>query len=238
MSGRPFALRLEARSAVGLSWPGSSGEAWLSDSEREVYAELRDARRREAWLFGRLLSKDLILSRMAASLGARGAIDPGRVEILSRDGLGRATRPRALLQGRLQPWSLSLAHSDRSVVVAFSEDPGVAVGADVTPIQSPSAGFVDLWYTPWERAWVRAQGDQGPRRVATLWAVKEAFYKAVNVGERFAPSRIEVLVDPLGGYAVRCERVRPGGRCRVRVAAASREVVAVVMVPLRREMAL
>jgi hypothetical protein len=69
-------------------------------------------------------------------------MDPGGVEILSCDGLGRPTRPRVLLQGRLQPWSLSLAHSDRFVLVAFSEDPDLAVGVDVTPIQSSGAGFL------------------------------------------------------------------------------------------------
>jgi hypothetical protein len=126
--------RLETRRALRHAWTGSSGEAWLSAAEREVYANLRHAGRREAWLLGRLLSKELILNTMAAPLGGSGAMDPGGVEILSCDGLGRPTRPRVLLQGRLQPWSLSLAHSDRFVLVAFSEDPDLAVGVDVTPI--------------------------------------------------------------------------------------------------------
>jgi phosphopantetheinyl transferase (holo-ACP synthase) len=237
MTPRPFAFRLEARSALRRSWPGSSGEAWLSDGEREVYAELRDARRREAWLFGRLLGKDLILSRVGAALGARGAGDPGRVEILSRDGLGRAIRPRVLVEGRIQPWALSLAHSDRFVLAVFSEEPGAAVGVDVTPVRPPGAGFLDLWFTPWERAWIRAQGDGEARCAATLWAVKEAFYKAVNAGERFAPSRIEVRVDALGRYAVRCDGSRPGSPCGVHVAAAGEEVMAAVRVAWRPEVA-
>ncbi|HEY7676618.1 MAG TPA: 4'-phosphopantetheinyl transferase superfamily protein, partial [Candidatus Methylomirabilis sp.] len=219
MIGRPFAVRLEARSALRLAWPGSSGEAWLSDGEREVYATLRDARRREAWLFGRLLGKDLILSGMAAAPGARGPGGPGRLEILSRDGLGRAIRPRVLVEGRLRRWALSLAHSDRFVLAVFSQEPGAAVGVDVTPVRPPRAGFLDLWFTPWEHAWIRAQGGRGPRCAAALWAVKEAFYKAVNAGERFAPNRIEVRVDPAGRYAVRCGGSRPEGPCEVRVAA-------------------
>ena len=233
MAGRPFAVRLEARSALRLAWPGASGEAWLSDGEREVYAALRDARRREAWLFGRLLGKDLILRRVGASPGARGAGDPGCVEILSRDGLGRAIRPRVLVGGRIQPWALSLAHSDRFVLAVLSREPGAAVGVDVTPVRPPGAGFLYLWFTPWERAWIRAQGGRGPRCAATLWAVKEAFYKAVNAGERFAPNRIDVRIDPAGRYAVRCGGSRPGGPCEVRVAAAGDEVMAAVMVAMR-----
>jgi len=232
---RSVITRLEARDAVRHAWAGSSGEACLSSPEREVYANLRDARRREAWLFGRLLSKKLILGMMVATQCAGRAVDPVHIEILSRDGLGRPTRPRVLLQGRLQPWSLSLAHSDRSVLVGLSQNGGVAVGVDVTPIQSPGAGFLELWYTPWELAWIWAQKNQAPRWAATLWAVKEAFYKAINVGERFAPRRIEVRVDPPDGYAIRCDGSRPRGGCLVRVAATGGEVVATVMVGLRPE---
>ncbi len=227
---RSVIARLEDRDALRRVWAGDGGEAWLSDPEREVYAHLHDARWREAWLFGRLLCKELILSTLVAARGGRGALHPGGVEILSRDGLGRPTRPRVLLHGRLQPCSLSLAHSDRFVLVAFCEDPDVAVGVDVTPIQSPGAGFLDLWFTPWERAWIWAQSGQAPRRAASLWAVKEAFYKAVNRGERFAPERIEVHVDPLGGYAVPWYGSRSRGPCRVRVAAGSTDVAAVVTV--------
>jgi len=237
MTPRPLACRLESRSALRRSWPGSSGEAWLSDGEREVYAGLRDARRREAWLFGRLLGKDLILGRVGARLGAWGAAAPRRIEILSRDGLGRAVRPRVLVEGRVQPWALSLAHSDRFVLVIFCEEPGAAVGVDVAPIRPPGAGFLGFWFTPRERAWIRARANQGPRRAATLWAVKEAFYKAVNAGERFAPGRIEVRVDRPGRYAVRCEGSRPGGPCEVQVAAAGGEVLAAVRVAGRPEAA-
>jgi hypothetical protein len=60
--------------------------------------------------------------------------------------------------------------------------------------------------------------------------VKEAFYKAVNGGDRFAPGQIEVRVEPLGGYGVRWHGFRPGDPCRVRVAAGSKDVAAVVTV--------
>jgi phosphopantetheinyl transferase len=210
------------------AWPGCRGETWLSDSEREVYAHLQNAQRRETWLFGRLLSKELILDMLAAAGGPGWAVDPVHVEVLSRDGLGRPTRPRVLLKGRLQHWSLSLAHSDQSVLVGLSRLDGVAIGVDVTAPQPSRAGFLDLWFTLRERAWIRAQSGQASRETATLWAVKEAFYKAVNVGEGFAPQRIEVGANPQGGYAVQWLDSRPTGRHRVRVTAGRTEIAAVV----------
>jgi phosphopantetheinyl transferase len=193
-----------------------------------VYAHLRNAQRREAWLLGRLLSKALIRDMLVATGGPGRAVDPIHIEVLSRDGLGRPTRPRVLLKGRLQHWSLSLAHSDQSVLVGLSRLDGVAIGVDVSAPQPSRAGFLDLWFTLRERAWILAQSGQAPREAATFWAVKEAFYKAVNVGEGFAPQRIEVGANPQGGYAVRWLGSRPTGSHRVRVTAGHTEIAAVV----------
>ncbi|HSD51280.1 MAG TPA: 4'-phosphopantetheinyl transferase superfamily protein [Candidatus Methylomirabilis sp.] len=232
---RPVITRLEKRGALRRAWAGCRGEGWLSNPEREVYAHLQDARRREAWLFGRLLSKELILDTLAAARCPGWAVDPVHIQVLSRDGLGRPTRPRVLLKGRLQPCSLSLAHSEQTVVVGLSQDGDMTMGVDLTPIQSPGVGFLDLWFTPRERAWIWSQSDQAPRWAATLWAVKEAFYKATNRGEGFTPRRIEVRVDPPDGYAIRCDGARPRGGCLVRVATTGGEVVAAVLVGLRPE---
>lgn len=193
-----------------------------------MYAHLRNAQRREAWLLGRLLSKALIRDMLVATGGPGRAVDPIHIEVLSRDGLGRPTRPRVLLKGRLQHWSLSLAHSDQSVLVGLSRLDGVAIGVDVSAPQPSRAGFLDLWFTLRERAWILAQSGQAPREAATFWAVKEAFYKAVNVGEGFAPQRIEVGANPQGGYAVRWLGSRPTGSHRVRVTAGHTEIAAVV----------
>jgi phosphopantetheinyl transferase (holo-ACP synthase) len=201
----------------------------LSDGEREVYAELRDVPRREGWLLGRIMAKRLILGTLMAPPALGRGIHPAVVQIHSRDGLGRAIRPRILLHGRLQPWSLSIAHSDRSVLVALSDAPGVSLGVDVTLHQALGAGFEDTWLTPWERGWLRDQVGQGrPPATSALWAVKEAFYKAANGGEPFVPRRIEVRLGEGGDHGVRFGDVDLGDACRVQVAEVDTEIVAIV----------
>lgn len=230
MMGAPFVYRHATRSMLRRSWHGPSGEAWLSECEREVYAGLRDVRRREAWLFGRILAKQLILERIAPPVG-EGVIHPAEIQIHSRDGMDRAIRPRVVLDGRLQHWFLSIAHSDQSVLVALSEAPGVSVGADVMPVQALSDGFEEMWLTAWERGWLRNQRDKGkPHLVSMLWAVKEAFYKAVNVGERFVPSRVEIRAGALGEYSLRLKGAEVGGLRRVHVEAVGEELIVIVTV--------
>ncbi|MFQ5570905.1 MAG: 4'-phosphopantetheinyl transferase family protein [Rhodothermales bacterium] len=230
MMGAPFVYRHIGRSILRHSWDGPTGEGWLSACERDVYAGLRDARRREAWLFGRIVAKQLILDAIRPPVG-EGTIHPAAIQIHSRDGLGRAIRPRVVLDGRLQHWFLSIAHSDQSVLVALSGAPGVCVGADITPVQAMSNGFQDMWLTAWERRWLRKQGDQKRSHLlSTIWAVKEAFYKAVNVGEQFVPSHVEVRTDALGGYSLRLKGAELGGLSTVHVAEAGTEVSAIVTV--------
>jgi phosphopantetheinyl transferase len=227
----PCSYRHVAHSVLRRCWDGPRGVAWLSDCEREVYASWRDFRRRESWLFGRILAKQLILHEANVLPDAMRDIHPAEIQIHSRDSLNRATRPRVLSHGQLQAWSLSIAHSDQSVLVALSVAPRVSVGVDVTPVQALSDGFVDMWLTPWERQWLHNQRDQGKLSMASaLWAVKEAFYKAVNVGEGFAPCRIEVCPRVCGGYGLRFAGAEPDGLWRVHLIEADKEIAVIVTV--------
>lgn len=226
--GMQFVYQHTARDILRCSGYGENGEAWLSDAEREVYVELQDACRREGWLFGRILAKQLLLDKLATQLAGVGVIHPAEIQILSRNGLGRAIRPRIMLRGQLQDWSLSISHSDQSVLVALSEVPRVSIGTDVSLMQMQIEGFVNMWLTPWERRWVRNVGDL--RLVSMLWAIKEAFYKAINVGEPFTPSRIEVRPCTLNGYSLRFDGAEPGKVCKVHIPEIDEQVVVIVTV--------
>src|SRR5215470_17508776 len=149
--------RLAARRLWRTSWLAYEpvrSESWLSSSERDVFGQLRDAGRRAAWLGARLLAKRLIISDLLAPAAAAHSIDPAEIEIHSRDGLGRPTRPRVIWRGRLQPWAMSITHADPWVLVAVSRVPGVAVGVDLAPLENWSHGCAEMWLTPWEhRQW-------------------------------------------------------------------------------------
>jgi hypothetical protein len=174
---------------------------WLSPGEHEVLARLADSRRRAAFLRGRILSKRLILVEFRAALRLGTAvIHPAQIEIDS--GLARQKHegPRITIAGRQLPWSLSIAHSERGVLVALGRTPAVQVGVDLAEPVALSRGFADVWFTPAERRLVGG----GPADLAvTLWAIKEAVYKAVGDAWPFTPRAIEVLPREPGRFVSR-----------------------------------
>jgi phosphopantetheinyl transferase len=194
----------------------ASAAAWLTPAERETWSGLTNPQRRQAWLGGRMLAKRMILRHLPA-------LRPAEIEIHSRDSLGRSTRPRVTVCGRLQPWALSIAHSARFVFVALSAAPGLAVGVDVTAGPEPNAAFRDTWFSPGERRWCESPGG------ATLWAIKEAVYKAVNRGEPFAPRRIEVFRTD-NRYAFRWDGKAPSSVSTIEVGSFGGEITALVTV--------
>jgi phosphopantetheinyl transferase len=227
--------RQTRRSELRRRWSGDAGVAWLSAAEREMHAVLSDSGRREAWLFGRLLAKQAILEEMMFLTDEGGHIAPSDIQIHSRDGLGRPTRPRVFVHGRARPWSLSIAHSECSVLVALCAHPDWTVGVDLTPAQPLSDTFVETWFTPWERNGPGSRNDRRPSDLwAELWAVKEAAYKALNTGERFAPRRLEVRVRAGGGFDLRYDGSATSGS-KVQVLEVETEFAAMVSVRAKSE---
>jgi phosphopantetheinyl transferase len=199
-----------------LSGPacGFDPDVWLAPAERETWLGLRSPQRREAWLSGRILAKQMVLRHLLAA-------HPAEIEIHSLDSQEQGIRPRVTVCGRLQPWALSIAHSARSVFVALSATPGLAVGVDVTAGPEGDAGFWETWFSPAERRWSETPG------IATLWAIKEAVYKAVNRGERFAPRRIEIIgMD--NHFAFRWDGAEPELGCSILVGSHGGEITALV----------
>ena len=56
--------------------------------------------------------------------------------------------------------------------------------------------FLATWFTPSEQAWAN---EAGADVACLVWAAKEAVYKAVNDGEKFAPRKIEIPFDENDG---------------------------------------
>jgi phosphopantetheinyl transferase len=162
---------------------------WLSPHERQSYEGFRDRSRRRTWLAGRWLARKVVLARLGwPATPAAGA----RLEICSRDGLGRAVAPRVLVDGQAQPWSLSIAHGETSLLVALSCDREVRVGVDLVPRAAGDARALDGWLTSREREWLDTiPHEERATGVSTLWAIKEAAYKAAGDGTRFVPRRVE-----------------------------------------------
>jgi phosphopantetheinyl transferase len=179
--------------------------AWLGEKERSELARLHDAGRRRQWLAGRWLAKQLL-----CEAGCAGNLT--EVEIVSRDAQGRGVRPRVLIRAGELSRSLSIAHTDRGALVVLAATSRLLVGADLAPCVIPADdGFCRLWFSSLERQWI----DHDPaKRLALMWALKEAIYKAVNAGESWNPRQIEIRPRglenfdcsyrgrPLGGLAI------------------------------------
>ena len=201
MHAAPYVYRYAAYGPEEASQPACEKLRWLSAAERQVYERLLDSQRRESFVRGRILAKRLILLEYCASLRLGGGmVHPADIEIDS--GLARRMRqsPRVKIGGQPLPWSISIAHTQRGVLVAAGRTPGVRVGVDLVEPAAMPRGFADFWFTAAERRWLR---DARPEPVATLWAIKEAVYKTI-AGERpFAPRAIEVLPHERRGFVSR-----------------------------------
>ncbi len=199
--------------------------SWLSAHECREMQAWRHPRRREAWLMGRLLSKQLILDSLDEA-----RLDPRRVEIFSRDAEGRSVRPRIFLFGKRQPWCLSISHAERSVLAALSTSAHVKVGVDLTSVEDCKPGFLAVWFTQGEQSRLQPAERQ---RVATYWAIKEAVYKATNSGERFSPRSLEVLEKEAGKYGCFANGVDLTSVCTIRRRMIDGQVAVVATVALR-----
>ena len=200
-------------------------EQFLSDGEREELRRWRDPASREAWLMGRFLSKQLVLSQLGGQW-----LDPASIEICSHDPQNRRVRPTVRVGGRLQLWNLSISHSKTALLAALSPMPEVAVGVDLTAVEEFSPGFLATWFTKQEQV---ALSVSKPRQTAAYWAIKEAVYKAGNCGESFAPRRIEIFPKEPGKYCCFNQGVDLSGICNVRTWDIDRQVAVVVV--LRRK---
>lgn len=166
-------------------FPADSGTAQLTLGELNELGRFRDSRRRETWIWGRLIAKQLIVEHLTGDIE-----DWTALEILSRNERGQAVRPQITLDGQALHWGLSISHSDRGLLVAICPQDDLRIGVDLAAEDDFSQGFLETWFSPRER-----EETEGAERleIVTRWAIKEAVFKACNTGEGFAPRKIEVL---------------------------------------------
>lgn len=188
---------------------GLSPEDWLSETERRESARYRDARRLRQWLAGRWLAKQLLSEQLVPW-----CTNWQEIEIISRDGQGRAVRPTVRVNQSVQSWCLSISHSRRGVLVGVSLNSAIHVGVDLAEKEELNPQSLVFWFSAKERERLR-EGDG--RRAAVCWAVKEAVYKAINTGESFVPRKFEVFPCDTGGFECHHEGKPLNERSRITV---------------------
>lgn len=165
---------------------------WLGGEELREFDRIRNTARQQQWLAGRLLSRELLAE--AFSLDS-----DQKLQILSRDDRNLGVSPRVLIEGRELNCGLSIAHSQRGVLVAVSAARSLAIGVDLCEGLVATPGFLRLWFTAAEQNWIQADSS----RAATVWAIKEAVYKALSQGAAWNPREVEVLPAAESSFACR-----------------------------------
>ncbi len=160
-------------------------ESWLSNAEWTHYVDLPSNRSTLAWLGGRWCAKQLL--QKLPNCQRMGLSD---IHIESRNGLRQGIAPRILIQGRLQPWKLTISHGDYICAAAISLDLSTSLGLDIVNLESDCTRIERMWLTPREAAWCDASSGDGVIP-AIVWALKEAIYKSIGNNARFQPRKLD-----------------------------------------------
>ncbi len=163
-------------------WPAP----WLGAGERAYAARLRVARRRAAWLAGRLASK------MALSSLLPSPPPLAQIEILPAPG----GEPVVCGAAREAGLDVSIAHTQAmAAALAFERARTGAMGIDIETCDQPlDPALVDFAFSDEEAEALASLGgaEDRHRRALQLWTAKEAALKAVRRGLRLPLSAVHV----------------------------------------------
>ncbi len=196
----------------------SAESMWLSRRECLFLSEFRDASRREEWLLGRWLLKNMLASLAKASSCLH---DLRRIEILPQKHNSLSTRPLLMFDGESTNFAVSLSHSDCGVLAGIADPLELNMGVDLVEERPVRDGFLKLWFTRNEQDFLRTRRDLAMR----FWGAKEASYKAIQKGERFVPTAFEVGVSDNDWHCYCRESNRA---CRIDVTSVGLSVSAII----------
>ena len=145
----------------------------LSEEEKRAYRKLTIPKRREEWLASRILAKCLVTKVFAER-------DLGMCEVeVHKEASGM---PFIVLDGK-RVGRLSLSHSGKAAVIAFSPDSNARVGVDIERLEERTTQMTDLFFTPHESRWVASfEGYQLALAQNLVWSAKESYLKAIGKG--------------------------------------------------------
>ncbi len=190
----------------------------LTDAERREYATMVSDQARADYRASRLAAKCAVAHVREPDLGGDVEAMLGTISVLRRPRARADVLMRSSEGGwSTLPLSLSLSHCDgRSAAVAASA--GMRVGVDVERMASIAYDHLRYFATEDERSC-------GPRSSSSLWALKEAAWKAMDMAPespfhalelRFTAEREVCAVRAFGHeHPARAVLLRPWGRTHV-----------------------
>lgn len=159
----------------------------LSASEQAELNRYKNRQRRQDWLRGRFVAKQLISETCFDS-----QMSWESISILSQNEQQESVAPTVLIDGMEQPGSLSISHTKRGAWAGICLDQYLRLGVDLAVIEQFSDAFVKTWMTQAEQELIQDNLAKRNETIAIIWAIKEATYKACNTGEAYQPHRCHV----------------------------------------------
>jgi phosphopantetheinyl transferase (holo-ACP synthase) len=173
---------------IALAEAGEAlGAQAMTEGEQQEYTSLPTMPQRADYQASRLAAKRAITWSTPAG-GADDAETLRRVSVRRREGAA----PRVRVQEPSGEWSaapvvFSLAHRDGHAV-AVTAPPGARVGVDVERVGSVAHRYIRYFASD-------AECSRGPTDAASLWALKEAAWKALGLAQDLPFHSLEVEFD-------------------------------------------
>ena len=163
---------------------------WLSISEDNFLQTLRFPKRREEWLAGRWLAKNLLVQ------GSESLSDTKLNEIsIEKNADGS---PFVLWKGNILPGSISISHRSGNIAAAWTPYPDFRIGIDLELVEPKTNSFIEDYFTNTEIEYTLNQKPEKQACVSSLiWSAKEAVMKAMHTGLSIDTRQVEFGFCPV-----------------------------------------
>lgn len=159
---------------------------WLSEREIQRVEQLRFPKRRNEWLRGRWMAKQLLLRSDPQFAG----LPPNRITIANQP----EGAPHVFLEAIPVEGSLSISHREERVAVAWLPGDRAAVGVDIEWIEPRAPAFLEDFFSDMEKySALAVPPNRQPMQITLLWSAKEAALKALRLGLRVDSRSVEIV---------------------------------------------
>ena len=163
---------------------------WLTISEELYLQTLRFPKRREEWLAGRWLAKNLLV--MVSDTLSDTPLNEISIEKKS-DG-----SPFAVWKGNILPGSISISHRSGFIAAAWTPCSEFRIGIDLELVEPKAISFIEDYFTRNEKETVLNQEPEKQACVSSLiWSAKEAVMKAMHTGLSIDTRQVEFGFFPV-----------------------------------------
>ena len=163
---------------------------FLTHDERKILTTLSEKKKRE-WCAGRYAAKRVV-QQVCMVHGEE--TDINQFTVLTTD-MGM---PYIVRCGMADQYMVSISHTGEKAVAVTSYTPKAShVGVDLEKIRSLPSHVLQSFLTT--REYNEHVGADDPNRDGVWrWCLKESYLKALGVGLRIHPKRVEILSQPFG----------------------------------------